>query len=160
MASIECTIIELCVFKRTKRGPRYLILKRASAEKLYPDIWQIVTGKIKSKEKAANAGLRELREETGLTPKRFWVVPIVSSFFDPVGDTIQLCPLFAAEVVETAVPKLSSEHQSYVWADRSRAQKLLVWPGHRNAVQTVHNYIVANQQAGRLTELEPYFQKG
>ncbi|HEY6952958.1 MAG TPA: NUDIX domain-containing protein [Bacteroidota bacterium] len=160
MASVRSTIVELCVFKRTKKGPLYLVLKRSSTERLYPDIWQIITGKLKEREKAAIAVLRELKEETGLLPKRLWVVPAVDSFFDPVGDAVELCPLFAAEVEATSVPTLSSEHREFVWAGMKQARKLLVWPGHKDAVKTVHDYIVAGREAGRLTELEPNAQKG
>ncbi len=143
------------MFKRTKRGPLFLMLKRSPTEKLYPGMWQIVTGKIRRTEKALHAALRELREETGLPAKRFWVAPIVGSFFDPLGDAVQMCPLFAAEIAPSAEPVLSKEHQQYVWATFKKAQELLVWPGHLDAVRIVRNYIVAEREAASLTEIKP-----
>jgi dihydroneopterin triphosphate diphosphatase len=160
MPSVECTIVELCVFKRTKKGPLFLLLKRSSEEKLYPNMWQIITGKIKRAEKAMHAALRELYEETSLPVRRFWVAPIVGSFFDPVANKVQMCPLFAVEVASTAMPALSKEHQQYEWATAKRVRELLVWPGHLEAVQIVQKYIVAGREAAILTELKPQLQKG
>ncbi len=153
MPRVDSTIVELCVFKRTDKGPLFLMLKRSSAERLYPDIWQIVTGKMKRAEKAMDAALRELREETGLVANRFWTAPIVGSFFDPLSDSVQMCPLFAVEVHASAEPLLSKEHQQFEWATLKRAVELLVWPGHVDAVQIVNSYIVAGGAAASLTEI-------
>lgn len=155
MPALQCSIVEICIFKRTKKGELYLILERADTERIYPGMWQIVTGKIRPAEKAIDAARREFREETGLTMRRFWVAPVTGSFFDTNSDTVQLCPLFAIEVQPDAEPVLSSEHKSYEWAGQKRAHELLVWPGHHEAVDIVHTYIVAEREAARLTELEP-----
>ncbi len=153
MPSVQCTIVELCAFKRSSKGPRFLILKRSSTEKLYPNMWQIITGKVKRAEKPVHAALRELREETGLSARRFWVAPMVDSFYDPLGNTVEMCPVFAAEVSTSAEPTLSGEHQAYAWATSRRATDLLVWPKHIEAVRMVRDYIIAGREASRLTEI-------
>lgn len=160
MPRIECTIVEICVFKRTHKGPFFLMLKRAATESLYPGMWQIITGKIKRTEKAFVAGVRELKEETGLTADRFWTVPMVGSFFDPVRDRVQMCPLFAVEVPASAEPVLSEEHECYEWAAPARARELLVWPGHLGAVQMVLDYIITGRKAASLSEIKTKPQKG
>ena len=99
------------------------------------------------------AAQRELQEETGLVANGFWTAPIVGSFFDPLKDSLQMCPLFAAEVPISAEPVLSKEHQGYEWATLERAVELLVWPGHVDAVRTVNNYIVADREAASLTKI-------
>jgi 8-oxo-dGTP pyrophosphatase MutT (NUDIX family) len=136
------------------------MLKRSSEEKLYPNMWQIITGRIKRAEKALHAALRELQEETGMPAQRFWVAPVVGSFFDPRANSVQMCPLFAVEVASSAEPVLSKEHQRHEWATVKRASKLLVWPGHLEAVRIVQNYIVAGREAAILTEIKPQLQKG
>ncbi len=153
MPRVVCTIVELCVFKRTKSGPLFLVLKRSASEALYPAMWQIITGKIRKSERAARAALREMREESGLSPERLWIAPRVNSFFSLQDERVEMCPLFAAEVARGAEPKLSREHQHYEWASFERAKVLLVWPAHKDAVRLVRDFIVSGREAGRLTEI-------
>ena len=153
MPTIECTIVEVVVFKKSKGAPLYLMLRRSSTEKLYPDTWQIVTGTIETGESALTAALREVDEETSLQIRKFWSVPALDLFFDVKSDSVQLCPLFAGEVDGDAVPTLSEEHQHFRWVGIEEAFKSLVWPGHHKAIETVHQFIVAEREAARLTEI-------
>jgi dATP pyrophosphohydrolase len=153
MSTIISTIVEVCVFRVVRNEPEYLLLKRSDSEKLYPGTWQIVTGMIRDGESALKAALREVREETGLSQKRFWTVPYVTSFYDPLEDAIHLAPMFAAEVDGSREPKLSSEHQSIRWCSCKEAQRILVWPGQRQGVQVVHDYIVGGEEVARLTDI-------
>ncbi len=153
MPIIAATIVEVCVFKLEQRTPQYLLLQRAKSEKLYPGIWQFVTGSIEKKEKAVDAALRELTEETGLKPKAFWVVPYVNSFYDPRWDSVNLSPAFAAEVSSSKKPLLSDEHIDFQWCSYSEANRKLVWPGQRQCLKITHEYIVKNATAGKLTRI-------
>lgn len=154
MPGVRCTIVELCVFKRTESGPLFLALKRSLSESLYPGMWQIITGKIRKAEKASTAALRELREETGLLARRFWVAPVVDSFYSLPDDAVEMCPVFAVEVAASAEPIISNEHQKYEWVTFERTRTLLVWPGHHEAIRVVHDYIVSGTEAARLTEIK------
>lgn len=87
MATIVCRIIEVCVFRFINDRAEYLVLKRSPTEKMYPGLWQFVSGSIEDREKAVDAALRELKEETGMSPKRFWVVPHTNTFYDPSPGT-------------------------------------------------------------------------
>jgi dATP pyrophosphohydrolase len=117
-------------------------------------MWQLVTGSMKEGERAIDAALREFREETGMTARRFWVVPFVNSFYVPVNDAIHLSPVFAMEVQAEAVVTLSNEHQEYRWCSYDDAKQRLVWPGQRYAVELVQEYIVGGQEAGRLLAIQ------
>ncbi|HEX9614205.1 MAG TPA: NUDIX domain-containing protein, partial [Bacteroidota bacterium] len=88
----------MSVFKVSGNGPLYLTLKRSAGDKLFPGIWQIVTGVIEKGEHAVHAAVREVREETGLLPQRLWRLPLVNSFYDPGKDVVHFCPHFAVEV--------------------------------------------------------------
>jgi dATP pyrophosphohydrolase len=154
LAAIISQIVEVCVFKMVQSKPRFLILKRAVNEELYPNIWQIVTGTIKDKESALDAALRELNEETGLPVKRCWTVPYVDSYFDRSKNTVQLAPVFAVEVDGAAKLKLSSEHQDFKWLAYREAKNKLVWPGQRQALDIVKEFIVGGKDTARLSEIK------
>lgn len=153
MPAIECRIVEVCAFKLENGKPRYLLLKRAENEKLYPGIWQIVSGMMEKGEHAVKAALREFHEETGLTPKRFWVVPFVNSFYVAEDDTVHLSVFFAVEVAPDAEPLLSDEHQAFVWHPYEKTRDSIVWPGQWHGVEIVHDFIVSGAEASKLTEL-------
>jgi 8-oxo-dGTP pyrophosphatase MutT (NUDIX family) len=130
--------------------PEYLLLRRAEGEAVHPGIWQIVTGTMEPGEKAVDAALRELREETGAHPFGFWVVPFVNAFYDPRRDTVNLIPFFAGQIAPDSDIILSPEHVSFAWHPLHQACSLLVWPGQRQGLETVHQEIVAGREASRL----------
>lgn len=153
MAIIACRIVEVCAFRFVNDHPEYLLLKRAPDESIYPGLWQFVTGSINEGERAFDAALRELKEETGLTPLHFWVVPYVISFYDASYDAVNLSPMFAAQVPPAVMPVLSAEHSAFEWLPFAHAQKRLVWPGQRTGLDVVQQYIVEGRQAGRISAL-------
>lgn len=153
MPRIECRIVEICVFRREKERVQYLLLKRSVKDEIYPGLWQTVTGFIKAGENAVDAGLRELVEETGLIPSRFWIVPYVNSFYVADKDTLHHTIFFAAEVAKDYPVRLSIEHESHRWLGFGLAHGKLVWPGQRKGLRIVRDYIVNLKEAGKLMEL-------
>ena len=61
---------------------KFLVLKRAADLYIYPGLWQTVTGRIEPGETALDAAIREVKEETGLTPDDIWTLPYVANFFN------------------------------------------------------------------------------
>lgn len=151
---IVCQIIEICVFRFVDDRPEYLLLHRAKNEKVYPGIWQLVSGTIEGSEGGVEAALREFKEETGLKVNRFWVVPYVNSFFDPGHDAVHLSPLFAAQVEAGIEPRLSSEHSEHRWFSYEEALKKLVRPGQRAGLKVTHDYITCGEEAAKLLEMK------
>jgi dATP pyrophosphohydrolase len=150
VSSIVSRTVEVCVFRREHGVPAYLLLKRSEKDRLYPGIWQFVTGTMKDGESAVRAARRELYEETGLDIERFWVVPFVNTFYLAASDTVHLSPFFAAEANAGGQVHLSHEHQDSQWCAYKSAGEKLVWPGQRHGLQLVHEYIVGGQEASRL----------
>lgn len=134
-------LIEAHIFRIRNGELEFLLLKRSPGE-YYPNLWQMVTGKIKENETAYSAALREIKEETNLIPEKFWVAPTVNSFYSPDKDYICLIPVFAAKVSFDAEIKISNEHTEFKWLNPEEAKKLLAWEGQRKSVDVIVDYFL------------------
>jgi len=147
-------LIEAHIFRQSQNGDlEFLLLKRAEDEK-YPGIWQMVTGSIKKSETAFQTAVREIKEETGLVPKKLWVVPNVNSFYEPVNDYLCMVPVFAALVEYNSNVTVSTEHTEYKWANLDETKKLLAWKGQRVSVDTIHEYFTKERSFLNFVEIK------
>lgn len=102
---------------------RYLILKRKSSH--LSDSWQMVSGKIEKGEKAWEAALREITEETGLIPDRFYSVNKLEQFYEASQNCINLVPIFVGFIDSDQPVKISPEHSEYKWVLPEEAKEFL-----------------------------------
>ena len=137
--NIISNLVEAHIFRETENGIEFLLLKRA-ADQIYPRVWQMVSGKINDNEKAFETSVREIKEETGLTPEKMWVAPKVNSFYSAVSDTICLIPVFAAQVAKDSNVIISAEHSECTWVNPREAKELLAWDGQRRAIDLIEEY--------------------
>jgi dATP pyrophosphohydrolase len=134
--------VDCYIYRHTTDGIRFLLMKR-NLNKIYEHLWQGVAGKIEKGETASEAAVRELKEETGLSPVNIFVADHVSRFYEVHGDRINLVPVFGIEVDSENVI-LSEEHISYKWANIDEALNTLVWNGQKKGIQTVHDMVINN----------------
>jgi dATP pyrophosphohydrolase len=151
--NITSNLIEAHIFKETKKGIKFLLLKR-SGDQIYPGIWQMVSGKIKNNEKAFQTAIREIKEETSLAPLKMWIVPRVNSFYTSDTDTVCIVPVFACLVDLKSGINLSSEHSNYKWVTSGRAKKLLAWDGQRKAVDLIEEYFLNEKKFLNFVEIK------
>lgn len=149
---IKSDMIEVHLFKVVEGALQFLILKRNENE-IYPNLWQMVTGKIEGEEKAFETALREIKEETCLVPKKLWVVPNVNFFYSHADNCISLLPVFAAELSDECSVKISEEHCEYKWASSKEAKKLFAWEGQRKSIDIIENYFVKEKNFLDLVEI-------
>jgi len=149
--NVESSLIEVHIFRKIGNDLEFLLLKRASNEK-YPDLWQMVTGSIEN-EDAHQTALREINEETGLTPIQFWVVPNINSFYSPERDVIVMIPVFAVLVNGKQKVIISDEHSEFKWVKKEEAIKLLAWPGQRQSVEIIYEYFTNQQSFLKFVEI-------
>jgi len=149
---IKSDMIEVHLFKIVDGDLKYLILKRSENE-IFPGLWQMVTGKIECGEKAYETAIREIKEETGLIPKKLWVVPNINSFYSQADDCISLLPVFAAQLSSSCSVKISEEHCEYKWVSSKEAKKLFAWEGQRKSVDIIENYFVKEKNFLDLVEV-------
>ncbi|GAB4299590.1 MAG: hypothetical protein Kow0098_26250 [Ignavibacteriaceae bacterium] len=150
---INLNLIELHVFRIVHSEIEFLLLKR-SREQIYPGLWQMVNGKIKAGEKAYQAAVRELLEETGLSPIQLWVVPNVNSFYSAQSDNLIFIPVFAAKVNSKNQVVISSEHEDFCWVNAEEAKKLLAWEGQRKSADLIVKYFNEDKHFFDLLEIE------
>jgi dATP pyrophosphohydrolase len=112
--------------------PEFLLLRRAGG-RIYAGEWRVIGGKIEAGESSWKAALRELSEETGLAPVRFWSIPSVNAFYEWEHDRINLIPAFAAQI--DAEPALNEEHDGFGWFEATVALQRLKWPEQRRLLQ-------------------------
>ncbi|MFZ1519922.1 MAG: NUDIX pyrophosphatase [Ignavibacteriaceae bacterium] len=139
--NIISDLIEAHIFREKNGELEFLLLKR-SPDQYYPNLWQMVSGKIKENETAYNAALREIKEETDLVPEKFWVAPTVNSFYTPDKDYICLLPVFAAKVSINSEIIISKEHTEFKWLSPEEAKNILAWDGQRKSVDVIVDYVL------------------
>ena len=152
MANLKVRVVDCYVYFQKAKEVEFLLLKR-NKNKLYEHLWQGVAGKIEKDEKAWETAVRELKEETGLAPKKMFVADHVSRFYEKHKDRMNLVPVFGIEVDSKDVI-LSDEHIDYKWVDFKEAFETLVWNGQKKGIQTVYNMLINNDDRIRWSTIE------
>jgi dATP pyrophosphohydrolase len=125
-------VVDVYPYRMTSVNPEFLLLRRAPGTE-YAGQWRMVGGKIQAKEAAWETGLRELTEETGRSPTRFWTLPSVNTFYEWQQDRVNLAPAFAAELSEP--PTLDDEHDAFAWHPAEEAARRLHWPEQKRLLR-------------------------
>lgn len=149
---IVSTLVEAHIVRMADDEFEFLLLKRAEGEK-YPNIWQMVTGAIEDGEKAFETALREIKEETGLSPEKLWIVPQVNSFYSSEKDEVCIIPVFAALISPESKVIISEEHSEFKWQKKEEAKQYLAWPGQRDSVDTIYEYLTKENSAIKFIEI-------
>lgn len=117
---IQKVVLAAVIMKDNK----VLILQRSKDEDVYPNIWELPSGKKEPLEKCEDSLLREVKEETGLNVK----IIIPFSVFNyqikrrgEIRDSTQIN--FLAKVKGKDNLKLSSEHQSFAWINKNEIDR-------------------------------------
>jgi 8-oxo-dGTP pyrophosphatase MutT (NUDIX family) len=135
-------LIEAHIVKFINNRLFFLLLKRTPEEK-FPNVWQPITGHVKKEEKAFATAFRETEEETGFTPEEIFVLPIVNRYYNHEKDEICEIPVFFSVAEKDFNPILSSEHNEFKWADLREAEKLVAWPGQRQSMKIIEEYLTS-----------------
>lgn len=150
MTTVRVAFVDVYVLRSGTTGLEVLALRRGTGGRC-PGSWEVVHGSIEAGETPVQAGLREMREETGLAPLRFYNLSRVESFYRHAADEIGLIPVFVA-LVDPATPRLSDEHEAHEWLSLHAAQQRLAWPRERRALEDIQ-IVFAKGDAGNLEDV-------
>ena len=129
-------LIDLYVYSLTEDEIKFLLFKRAKG-KIYQSQWRMIGGKREANETYWQTALREMREETGLTPEDFWTVPSLNHFYEHKTDQIHMIPAFAARISADAHILLNDEHSEYCWMHPEQAVQSTNWPEQRRLMNLI-----------------------
>lgn len=152
MPRLDPCLIEVYVFRRGARGVEFLVLRRRAGDSL-PGVWQPVTGTLERRETAVRGALREVREETGVVPRRLWRLETVTAFLDPGRDAIRLVTLFAAEVAKRDAVRLSREHSAHRFVSARDAARRFLWDSQRRGLLAVRAQVLRGGAQARALEI-------
>ncbi len=141
---MNCDCVMVLVYsKRNDRAPLYLLLKRNPGLGGY---WQPVTGFIEGEESLEAAGLRELKEETGISDF-LRVINTGYRFFFNMEDKLCTVGVVAVEVAYShhRAVKISFEHTDYCWLPYENAREALYWENNKKSLDNINRLLVENR---------------
>jgi 8-oxo-dGTP pyrophosphatase MutT (NUDIX family) len=140
MSPLRPDLVECWIYRVSSGdGPEFLLIRRAPG-RIFPGLWQCVTGGLEPGERVPMAALREVREEIGFGPaeiEAFYDLDQVTQFYDEGSDAIITGGIFAVRVRPGAEPVLSHEHDDARWVGAEEARRLAVWPSYRETIERI-----------------------
>lgn len=112
--------------------------------------WCQIAGAIEEGETAWQAALRELKEETSLTPIRFYSGDINEAFYEADRDAITIVPVFVAYVEYDAPVVLNPEHSDYKWVSLDWAEDMVPFGGQRRVLRHIKQEFVLRDPSEHL----------
>jgi 8-oxo-dGTP pyrophosphatase MutT (NUDIX family) len=131
--SIRVGYVDIIVLRGMGDGLEVLCLRRSTRGRS-PGSWEAVHAHVDPDETPLQTALRELTEETGLRPDKFYNLSRVESFYRHSVNEVVLIPVFAAFVPRNQDVTLSNEHDGYEWLRPEAARMRVSWPRIRREI--------------------------
>jgi len=138
------------IFRTPPERQLQILLMRRAPGRIYPGVWQCVTGGLEGDEKVVDGALRELEEETGILSEHLealYGLDQVNLFYADHVDALMAEAVFAAHVRTNVEPTLSHEHDAFRWVSPDEAREAVVWPAYRTAIDQLE-WLVSHPEHG------------
>jgi 8-oxo-dGTP pyrophosphatase MutT (NUDIX family) len=142
-------LVETWVYRIRDRNLEVLLIRRTPG-RIFSGLWQPVTGRIDGRESVPQAAIREVGEETGFgraAIEAFFDLDQVVPFYDEGLDAAVAAAIFAVRVGSTAEPRLSYEHDAFVWLAPDDALARAVWPSYDESIRRIRDRLLDPEQA-------------
>lgn len=145
--SIDAFLVSVIVIRGAGAATRTLLMRRRNPP---AGTWSQVAGKIEAGEAAWQAALREVVEETGITPAALYSADTHEQFYEADRDAITVAPVFVARVADGAQVTLNAEHDDLRWLDFDAAIDLVSFGGQRRILRDVRDEFVRRAPSPHL----------
>ncbi|WP_160036401.1 NUDIX hydrolase [Paenibacillus sp. An7] len=139
---LRCKGIAVVLLKSTPYGYKVLLLKRATP--VLRGVWCYIGGGIEEGEKAWEAALREIREETGITKVSLFTSNKYDQFYSANENYIYVAPVFVGYVNDGQEVTLNNSHSEYEWLTFTEAIERVRIPGNDDVLTFIEKHFVRN----------------
>jgi 8-oxo-dGTP pyrophosphatase MutT (NUDIX family) len=157
VSPVRPDLVACWLFRLDEAGRVEILLIRRAPGRIYPGLWQCVTGRLEPNERVVEGALREVEEETGLTRgdlESVFETDIVNWFHEESVDAIWCEAVFAAEVHAGREIRLSDEHDHRRWLPAAEAREVVIWPAYVRAIDQVEWLVVNPEKAAHYRLLD------
>ena len=151
MTRVVVSIVDVYPVRLVEGELQVLLLRRSRGTRCTGS-WEAVHGHIEAGETPMAAARRELLEETGLVPERWYNLSRVEAFYQHRLDEVAVVPVFAAFIGDTKKESLSAEHDASEWLDCEAAAGRFAWPRERRALEDIR-HLLQDGTADRLEDV-------
>lgn len=144
---IRSFAVSVVILRETASTHEFLLLRRNGS---LAGEWCQIAGAIEAGETAWQAALREVEEETGLTPIRFYSADICEQFYEADRDAISLLPVFVGYVHSAATVRLNAEHSEFQWLPFDAAVWMVPFAGQRKILKHIQQEFVESEPSAWL----------
>ena len=139
---IRSFAVSVVVLRPAENSCEVLLLRRTGT---LAGTWCQVAGAIEANETAWQAGLREVEEETGLRPDRFYSAYICEQFYEADRNAISLLPVFVGFAPDGATVRLNAEHSDFRWVSFDEAIRMVPFAGQRKVLKHIREEFIDNE---------------
>lgn len=155
MSPMRPDLVACWLYRVRAGGALEILLIRRAPGRMYPGLWQCVTGRLETGETIVAGAFREVAEETGIGPADIEVAyetDIVNWFHEIAADGLMSEAVFAARVRPDAAITISREHDDARWVSPAGAHELVLWPAYHRAIDQLE-WLVANPEKAAVYRL-------
>lgn len=138
--SIRCTGIAVVLLKKIEEEYKVLLLKRSTP--VLREAWCYIGGSIENGERAWEAALREVKEETGISKIKLYSSNKFDQIYSSKENYIYVAPVFVGYVDGQQDVTLNYEHNDYKWLSINEAIETVTLPGNDEVLLSIEKHFI------------------